>query len=471
MKLRACFALVGAFLCCSHFELWASTTNPNVTSDEQALLDSEATEFNDLSAKAVEEGSAQVLVVLKDGLDEELPQDSGLPEAEQALIENEQDALLQDVPIRRTSSIKRFKHLPIIALSADENELKRLRASSHVVEIFEDKINFPASLDFSINKIGADVGWGLGYTGAGQTIAIIDNGVDKEHPFLKNKVVSEACFSTRSRTQKSTPTCRNRRKRDLSTGAASVKCGFQDNACTHGTLLAGIAAGNSLAPNFAGSGVAPEAKLIVVKADSLINSKKICKTARTCRVFFDSDLLRGLEFIYRSRFSFNIAAVNASLGGRATRQQCRATPIRKTVRKLRAANIAVIAASGNDGLKNRISSPGCIPGVISVGATNESDSVLSFSNNAASLTLLAPGKDIGLIMPGVVNPGFEVVASGTSLSAAQVSGAWATLKSQKPNATIDEILGTLIRTGVPSGDPRNSKIIKPRIQLNKALGI
>jgi subtilisin family serine protease len=32
--------------------------------------------------------------------------------------------------------------------------------------------------------------------GTGQVIAILDTGVDKTHPFLANKVVAEACFST-----------------------------------------------------------------------------------------------------------------------------------------------------------------------------------------------------------------------------------------------------------------------------------
>jgi subtilisin family serine protease len=226
-----------------------------------------------------------------------------------------------------------------------------------------------------------------------------------------------------------------------------------------------------LAPGFAGSGVAPQAGIIAIKADSMIENKKNCAPATRCSVFYDSDILRGLDFVYRKRNAFNIASINASLGGNATRRECRRSPIQRAVARLRVANIATVVASGNDGNPNRLSSPACIPGVISVGSTDAFDLVSSFSNNSPGLSLLAPGEDIGVAIPGVAPAGFEVVSSGTSLSAAFVSGAWATLKAQRPFASVDEILAALIGTGVPSSDPKNSGLIKPRIQVNEALGL
>jgi hypothetical protein len=70
-------------------------------------------------------------------------------------------------------------------------------------------------------------------------------------------------------------------------------------------------------------------------------------------------------------------------------------------------------------------------------------------------------------MPGVTQPGFEVVASGTSLSAALATGAWGALKSHKPSDSVDQILGALTSTGVPVLDPKNG-VVKPRIQVNQA---
>ena len=231
--------------------------------------------------------------------------------------------------------------------------------------------------------------------------------------------------------------------------------------------MAGLAAGKSSAPNLAGSGVAPQASIISVKVDSLLKNRRICGSAKPCSVFFDSDLLRGLEFVYKQRRAFNIASISVSVGGRSNNRGCLRSPSRRTVAKLRRSNIATIAASGNEGAANRLSSPACIPGVISVGATNTADAVLSYSNSASTLSLLAPGDKIGLPMPGVVSAGNEVVSSGTSLSASLVSGAWAALKSHKPTATVDEILGALGNTGVPVFDPKNG-LTKRRIQVNQA---
>jgi subtilisin len=476
VKFNPYFALFVAALFYGNPALWAAPASKEGVVNERSFQDAnERTEFNRLTHTAVEDGSVQVLVVLKES--KESLDSSGSPQGEEEQVskqtqtEIEQDALLKDIPIRRVASVKRYKHLPFLALSASEKELQRLRTSPHVAQILRDKINYPATLDFSVRKIGADIAQASGYTGVGQTIAILDNGVDKRQSLLRNKVVAEACFSSRNSGKKVTPTCRNGLTRDLRRGSATVKCKFLDFECTHGTIIAEIAAGNSLAPNFVGSGVAPLASIIAIKADSLIENKKNCAPATRCRVFFDSDILRGLDFAYRQRRSFNIASINASLGGDASRLECRGSPIRRIVARLRAANIATIVASGNDGNANRLSSPACIPGVVSVGSTDAFDSVSSFSNNSPGLSLLAPGEDIGLAVPGVVPAGFEVVSSGTSLSAAFVSGVWATLKSQRPFASVEEILASLINTGVPSGDPKNSSLIKPRIQVDKALGL
>ena len=53
--------------------------------------------------------------------------------------------------------------------------------------------------------IKADQAAALGFTGAGQTVAILDTGVAKGHPMLKGKVVSEACYSSNSAEQR--PRC------------------------------------------------------------------------------------------------------------------------------------------------------------------------------------------------------------------------------------------------------------------------
>jgi subtilisin len=476
MKLLSYITLLITLMFCNYPVLGWTSSQDGSTSRQQFSDNESLATFNALANKAHHEGYVQVLVALKETFNGEGLSKNQIQEyAQQKSIEDQQNALLVEVPVR-----KRYSHLPFMALSANETELQRLRASPLVAEIFEDHANFPLFHEFSIAKIGADAGWGLGYTGAGQTIAIFDNGIDKYHPLLLNKVVFEACFSTRNPDRKITPLCRKGRTVGKGINSATVRCGFLDFACVHGTFVAGLAAGNSLTPDYVGSGAAPQASILAVKVVSLIKNRAVCAPATQCQVFFDSDMLRGLNLIYSLRRKLNISSVNLSFGANVTSRYCKTTPIRRMVAKLRAANIATIAASGNDGSGNSLTSPGCIPGVISVGATNIFDAIWPYSNSAPSLSLLAPGDDgglnpidgtfsrrISLPMPGVVPPGYELGAVGTSLSSAFVSGAWAALKSHKPSATVNEILAALVNSGVPIYDPRNG-LVRSRIQVNQA---
>lgn len=91
--------------------------------------------------------------------------------------------------------INRFETIPYFALTVDEEQLEALRVDPDVMAIEEDVALSPA-LYQSVPLIEADVAHNLGYTGAGQVVAVLDTGVIKDHPFLAGKVVSEACYST-----------------------------------------------------------------------------------------------------------------------------------------------------------------------------------------------------------------------------------------------------------------------------------
>ena len=469
MNPRISHAMLAVVLYCSNLEaspaLAAKAIDGLPAVAENAISD----ESDMLAKKARFEGHVPVLVILNDNsIDEGLALNPNEADTKQKQMESQQKTLLAEIPIHRTRSIKHYSHLPLMAMSADETEIRQLQASHRVVQVVEDHANLPFALDLSIATIAANAGWASGYTGAGQTIAVLDNGIDKRNPLLLNdKIVAEACFSTRDSNNHIRPLCRGGRTSQVGSGSATVKCKFLDLDCTHGTLISAIAAGNSLTADFAGSGVAPQARIIAIKVASLSSSSKTCAPAKRCQVFYDSDLLRGLNLVYRLRRRLNIASINMSLGADATQGECNGSPLKRIIAKLRAAKIATIAASGNEGFRTRISSPACIPGVVSVGATNAANAVWALSNSAANLSLLAPGVGISLPMPGVLPEGYVAVSSGTSLSAAFVSGAWAALKSHKPSATVGEILSALTNTGIPIFDPRN-KVVKPLIQIGRA---
>ena len=252
--------------------------------------------------------------------------------------------------------------------------------------------------------------------------------------------------------------------------------------CGHGTLVAGIAAGKG--SSF--SGVAKDASLIAINVFSFINDPATCGGwGSTCTLTYTSDLLKGLQRVYELRNTYNIASVNMSLGGGRyyDRATCDAShsSIKTAIDNLRAAGIATVISSGNDGYLDSISEPACISSAISVGSTwdvdngmdpwctpgpsNSSvDQVACYSNSASFLDLLAPGSLINSSLPG----GGYYEWHGTSFAAPHVAGAWALLKQKNSDLTVSDGLAALSSTGVLVTDQRNN-IVKPRIQVDAAL--
>lgn len=346
-------------------------------------------------------------------------------------------------------AIKKFGHIPGMAIRADKRMLDQLANMPEVFSIEEDKLLRP-SLDLSIPLIGANQIWADGYTGQGQAIAILDTGVDKTHDFLAGKVVAEACFSDQngSTLNDSTSLCPS------GVGeydGAGVNC----PGCDHGTHVAGIAAGKSQGLN----GVAIDAKIIAIQVFSRLSSGLAAYT---------SDIILGLEKVLdlhlRDTFNYNIAAVNMSLGGGLYNSAISCdldNPSTKlAIDNLRAAGIATVIASGNGGSTNQISGPGCISSAISVAASDNLDRVAGFSNAASWLKTLAPGVSI---RSSVLNGSFAN-KSGTSMATPHISGAVAILKSKAPTATVDQILAAMTTGGRAVIDPGNNFSF-PRVDL------
>jgi hypothetical protein len=111
---------------------------------------------------------------------------------------------------------------------------------------------------------------------------------------------------------------------------------------------------------------------------------------------------------------------------------------------LRSIDIATVASSGN-GYSSGVSAPACISSAVGVGATDDDDHVLSFSNVAPFLDLMAPGGAITSSVPGGGTASFD----GTSMAAPHVAGAWAVLKQASPSATVSDLLALLRGTATP----------------------
>src|SRR5262245_19117335 len=360
--------------------------------------------------------------------------------------------------------LRRYQTSPLIALSVGPSALTALDASGLPVKrVIEDRIHKPVLID-SVPLIGADLAWDLGFDGAGRVVAVIDSGVDSTHPFLAGKVIEEACYSTTSGSY-STTLCPNGADQQVGPGAG-VNCQLEAQGCWHGTHVAGIVAGDGTSLDLPIFGVGRGASLMSVQVFSQINSFLDCGGSPPCLGAFTSDILAALERVYDLRTTYDFAAVNMSLGGGLFGAACDDEPYKPFIDNLRAAGIATVVASGNDGATAQLSAPACVSTAVSVAATTKDDQVASFSNVAPFLSLFAPGENITSSYPG----GVFVIASGTSMAAPHTTGAWAVLKQAKPTGSVDEILQAFSITGVMIEDTlAGTGTTRPRIQVDLAL--
>ncbi len=411
------------------------------------------------------QGPVRVLVELS------LPGGSHTPEghlpspavaAQRSDIAAVQQRILSRLRGRSHRVLHTYRTVPYLALEVGADALAELEAAGDVNRVLEDRLVRPL-LAQSVPLIGADVAWDNGITGTGILVAVIDTGVDKDHPFLAGKVEEEACYSSRPGAGGD---CPNGQETQIGPGAG-VPCTFDPFACSHGTHVAGIAAGSGT--SF--SGVAKGAKLIAIQVFHGSTTECIPFFEPVpCARAFESDIGAGLEHVYELSTQYPIAAANLSLGGGSFTSYCDSEVPQFTahVANLRSVGIATVVAAGNDGDPAALSFPACISSAVSVGATTKSDQIASFSNNASFLSLLAPGESINSCVPG---GGFEVF-DGTSMAAPHVSGAWALMKQATPGGSVDDILVQLQQTGKPLTDSRGEiPITKPRISMVGALGL
>ncbi len=301
----------------------------------------------------------------------------------------------------------------------------------------------------------------LGYTGSGQSIAVLDTGVDYTISTLGGGGFPNA---------------------KVIGGTDTADKDSDPMDCEgHGTEVAGVVAGPT--------GVAPGARIVAVKVFSSQDpGNGTCKDQA-----FDSDILAGINYAVMNQAAFSIAAINLSLGGSfgdgADHGYCDATetPYATAIDTATAAGILVVTAGGNDGTINALSIPACISSAVSVGAVYPDshsrvawsdgsggtqcvdqpvvpDQIACFSNSNTNLSLLAPGAFWTVADKG----GFSSVFHGTSASTPAVSGAVALLKQARPDLTAAGLLGVLRSTGKPIQDPRDN-VTTPRIDTLAAV--
>ena len=267
--------------------------------------------------------------------------------------------------------------------------LEKLRASKYVARISLVGEKYIV-LDTSVPLINATNTWlqqinGINITGKGEAVCVIDTGVDYNHTSLGggwgNKVIGGYDFYNMD----SDP--------------------MDDQG--HGTHCAGIISST----HSTYKGVAPDAKIIAIK---------VCSAGGSCP---DDDIIAGIEWCIANKSIYNISVISMSLGGGLYSSYCDSDNVANASNIAAANGIAVFAASGNDAISTRISSPACGSNVTSVGATTKSDVIADYTNRAAILDILVTGSSITSTYKG----GGLATMSGTSMATPHAAGAAALL--------------------------------------------
>ncbi|HSU25478.1 MAG TPA: S8 family serine peptidase [Pyrinomonadaceae bacterium] len=455
--------LTAAAVCAFLAGRFASPSNAQSGQDDPQST--RAAKFSELREKVQAKGSTRVIVRLNADFRPEGLLDHAAKDEQRTKIKAKASEFITGHAEIDAAKVKKFKYLPFVAVEADQAALDKLQNDPEVLSVEEDELAKP-QLAESTRLVGAQDAWARGFSGVGQTVAVLDTGVDKTHPFLAGKVVAEGCFSTNSTTAASL--CPGGATSSTATDSG-LNCPAAVDGCSHGTHVAGIVAGHGA--NF--NGVAKDSNLIAIQVFSRFDAATDCDPdPAPCSLSYSSDQIRALERVYELSSTMSIAAVNMSLGGGQYSSNCDAqkSAFKAAVDNLRSRNIATVVSSGNDGYTSSLSAPACISTVVSVGSTDDggngttADNIDSYSNSAPFLSILAPGKWITSSVPG---GGFGTW-SGTSMAAPHVAAAFAVLKQSKPDATVTQMLNAMTRSGVPLTDSRNG-ITKPRLSVNNAI--
>jgi subtilisin family serine protease len=232
--------------------------------------------------------------------------------------------------------------------------------------------------------------------GANVTVAVIDSGIDANHPELLNSISDS--FDA---------------------------LGSKEGPHVHGTGIAGAIVAHARL-----IGSAPEARILAIRAFGTA-PKGAESTSYVVLKALDYAALHGAQIVNMSFAGPKDPVIERSIAATAAR------------------GIVMVAASGNAGLTSPPLYPAANPNVIAVSATDAQDRLFPASNRGSHIALAAPGADIFLPAP---DEKYQMI-SGTSFSAAYVSGLAALVLERNPALKPEEVRAILTKTARDLGTP------------------
>ncbi len=392
-------------------------------------------------------GTTEVLVVFD-------AQISGTDDEKRAQVQAGIDSITESLPVGSWSVAGETPTVPTANLIIDARALSVLQQRPGIRRVQWALHEFYPAEVSSTEELSSELGasanlatmgastpitgaWASGFKGAGKTIAVLDTGVQTDHPFLMNgtvqKTVGEACFASAIGYSTTCPGGASMSVNEPSRVGAGAPCPVDivigtQKECTHGTHVAGIAVGGDGTGN---SGIAPEASLISVQVFSYkYATNRITSTT--------GDIDRALQWLYNRRADFpGLTAVNLSLGdGLLYTGFCNTTEAStySKVQQLLNVGIVTVVAAGNESRTTGVSAPACLSNVVTVSALtggSGADLRASYSNIGPQVNVFAPGTLTSSIPCDGIAP-----MAGTSMATPAVSGAIAILRQGTVSDTV-----------------------------------
>ncbi|PYC81958.1 type VII secretion-associated serine protease mycosin [Streptomyces tateyamensis] len=269
-----------------------------------------------------------------------------------------------------------------------------------------------AATPWALQRVLLDQLWQGGRsTGKDVLVAVIDTGVDDRNPQLQGKVLDGGTLLADKSVNPPQP----------------VQGGARTDPVGHGTKVAGIiAASHRDGVGFVG--LAPDARILTIRQNDDAGNGDVDTLAKAV----NSAVAKGAQVINISQ-DVRAAGNSGDFGDGGG--------LRRAVEAAEAANVVVVAASGNDGQEGA-TYPAAYPSVLAVGASDRNNERAAFSEYGDFVKVAAPGVD----MLSTVPAGGQCVDNGTSFAAPYVAGVAALLRGEHKDWSARQIRARIEQT-------------------------